>query len=291
MKINNNISKLAIGSVQFGLAYGISNKEGVTSSEEVTNILEFAKSQGIQTIDTAVLYGNSEEALGRNDLKDFKVVSKFPNYDTNEVHVNDFVSKSLEKLNVPNLYAYLAHDADSIINSPDIWEQLLLSKNQGKIKKIGVSLYTPEQFEKLLELNIIPDIVQIPFNILDRRFQSKFKTMNDMNIEVHVRSAFLQGLFHMDYEDVQSHFETIKPLLKVFKQEFSKQELINYLLNFIMDFPEINQLVLGVNEVTQLKENIDSLNEEYRKEFDLNSVIRLTDISDEIILPTMWPKK
>ena len=70
-------NKLGLGTVQFGLPYGISNANGQTSAEEVKAILQAAAQHGISLLDTASAYGNAEAVLGKNDLRNFRIVSKY----------------------------------------------------------------------------------------------------------------------------------------------------------------------------------------------------------------------
>ena len=171
-----NLSKLALGSVQFGLDYGINNADGIVQFEEIKRILDIAFSNNIRTIDTARLYGNSEAVLGQIDLNNWQIVSKFSSK-LDENSMEDKFLLSTKHLQLKKLYGYIAHSADVLIENPIYWSQLKSLKDQGLISRIGFSIYKPEQLEKLLDLGCIPDLVQVQYNLLDRRFEPYFEPL------------------------------------------------------------------------------------------------------------------
>lgn len=69
-------SKLALGTVQFGLEYGINNQAGQVSPEAIARILSECRLHGVDTLDTARTYGTSEAVLGQQDLTGLRVVTK-----------------------------------------------------------------------------------------------------------------------------------------------------------------------------------------------------------------------
>jgi aryl-alcohol dehydrogenase-like predicted oxidoreductase len=273
--------KLGIGSVQFGTSYGISNRNGQTSEEEVKRILNVASLNQIKLIDTAVAYGNAEQVLGKCDISDFEVVSKFmPPGIGNSLEQQ--LNQSLEKLNLSFLYGYLAHRPMSLVDSPQLWEQLLSLKRNGLIKKIGYSLNEPVELELLLRSGFFPDIIQVPFNIFDRRFEGLLTDLVRSGCEVHSRSVFLQGLFFMPPDQLSSFFDSVKAL--IVKLQTSTTNLAGDLLKFVLDKPFIHRVIIGVNDSKQLESNLNAINESS----DLFNIIE--SISENILIPSRWPK-
>jgi aryl-alcohol dehydrogenase-like predicted oxidoreductase len=280
------INKIALGSVQFGLDYGISNSKGKSTPDDVASILQTAIRYGVDTIDTAYAYGDSEDVIGRMPFRDsFKIVSKFPRLSGTE-RPDMFLQKTLSKLNVKKLYAYLAHDPSSLIDHNTAWECLLNLKGSGTVGKIGYSLYSPNQLFRLLDMNFIPDIVQVPFNVFDRRFQSTFTTLKSIGAEIHVRSVFLQGLFFLDPERLLPFFNPVRDTLRRLAHQLPDPDLkAAALLRFVIDQHEIDKAVIGVNNHNQLLMNIENIH--------VASSINWESfaIDDEnILLPFNWPK-
>ena len=207
----SKINKIVLGTVQFGQDYGISNNKGKTKFEDVKKILEFADFNNIKTLDTANLYGDAENLLGKIGIEKFNVVSKFK-FQKKESIEEKFL-ETINKLKIKNLYAYLSHDSNEIINDPKIWTVLTDIKKQKKIKKIGFSFNSVSEFKKIYELGIKPDIIQIPFNLLDNRFKKIAKYCSKNKIEVHSRSVFLQGLFFLETNKLPNELKKMKKYL------------------------------------------------------------------------------
>ena len=193
--------RLCLGSAQFGLNYGITNKTGKVNSSELRNILDVARKNGIKAIDTANSYGDSEEALGKCGIEDFKLISKLPNLSDNIYSFSNleyFISNSLDKLQVSKLYGILFHNSAYLLNQDpqymnECFEKL---KEEGVVSNFGVSIYNTEELDKLFEKNFDISIIQGPINIFDRRIVTSgwLNELAKKNIEFHARSIFLQGL-------------------------------------------------------------------------------------------------
>jgi len=285
MQSDNICTKIALGTVQFGCDYGISNKTGQTQPEEVGRILEVAKLMGLDTVDTARCYGNSESILGSYDLSPFKVVSKFTECDSRTVFKDIFYT-SLRCLNIQHMYAFMAHSARILLNKPDLWQVLQELKTIGKITKIGYSLYLPSELEALLAKGMYPDLLQVPYNIADRRFESYFPELHRHQVEIHVRSAFLQGALLMNPEELGVFFQPLKTLLRQLDTIVPKEDRAAYLLRFCLENPFIDRVVIGVNTAVQLKNNCDSV----RRHFCFSS-LDTEDLPEQMILPYMWPPR
>jgi len=280
----NYINKIGLGTVQFGLNYGVSNCEGKTNSEEVFEILKVASSSGIDLIDTASSYGVSENVLGSQETDLFKVVSKFSISDTSDFQ--HCLDKSLENLKKRNLYGYLVHNAAELIAKPEAWDTLLRWRGMGLVQKIGYSVYLPKDLEHLLKLNLVPDLIQIPYNIFDRRFEPYFRDLRERNIEIHTRSSFLQGLFFLEPQGLDSFFDPIKSHLLEIKSNYQNDnELSGYLLQFCVENEFVSKVIIGVNNARQLQENLEGLK---ANKFQIYS--SYYNIDEKFLLPYLWPK-
>ena len=200
------ISKISIGTAQFGLRYGISNKNDVLCQSQINEVLSYAYSNNVQLLDTASSYGNSEENLGKQSkIKEgaFKLVSKFNNL---EKSVEQNLFDSFEKLNQSSLYGYLVHDFSLLKKKESLLDELQELKNKGLIEKIGVSVYHPYQAIELANKSPLIDIIQLPYSIFDQRFNPILKQLKTLDIEIHARSIFLQGLMFMDKNNLSEFF-------------------------------------------------------------------------------------
>ena len=267
-------NKLVIGTVQFGMDYGISNAKGVTTFNEALSILDTAKSYGINTLDTAIIYGRSEEVLGKLDVKQFRVISKVPTVTDDISNVSVWFEKqirlSLKRMNINRLHALLLHNPSQLMSSrgSDIYKALLDLKNKGLVKKIGVSIYVPEELDKIAN-RFHFDIVQSPFNIFDRRIIESgwAKKLSDNNIELHARSIFLQGLLLMNKEDRPKKFDKWSQAWSAWDNWLEKRSVsaIEACVSFATQQTFIKKVIIGFENLKQfnqvIKSNNDSLKE------------------------------
>ncbi len=275
------LEKIALGTVQFGLDYGISNSQGQTSLSEIQNILELCQKNGVVTLDTAMAYGNSEENLGKFDLQKFNVVSKFI-LENNKIEV--LLQKSLSNLNLSSVYGYLYHRPLEV--TKESWEQLRDLKDKGFINKIGFSFNTVDETSFVLDKGFIPDLIQVPFNVLDDRFKQIATELKEKyNTEVHTRSTFLQGLFFIESDNLNDYFKPIKNILKNL-QETYKNDLATYLMQYVLRQDFVDKMVLGVNNKLQLDSNIKSL-----LNFSAENTLEHISVEEKYIVPSLWKKK
>ena len=287
-----NRKKLAIGTVQFGVNYGIANNSGKINYNEAKSILEYAKNVGTDTLDTAILYGDSESTLGKIGVENWNVISKIPPLPNNCVDVtnwlNECITSSLERLKLNQLYALLLHNANDLlgIHGDIIYKTLKGFQEKGVIVKIGVSIYDPEQLEEILKLYNL-DIVQAPMNILDRRLINSgwLNKLNQMNIEVHIRSVFLQGLLLMEADLRPNYFNTWN-LLWLECENIIKAKRISRLelcIRYILSFKEINKIVIGLDSLKHFKEIHNTI---LKSPITLNEKLDCNDLN--LINPTNW---
>lgn len=252
------MGKLVLGTVQFGLQYGV-NSAGRPSKETVKSILTKAAEGGITTLDTSSAYGNSEEILGECiGENEFRIVSKYPKGD---FPVNQRLKSSLNRLRVVKLYGYLLHHFEVYKNNPEVWDEFIALKESGKVQKAGFSLYAPEELEFILKNGSPFDIIQVPFNIFDKKFLPYMKELHEKGVEIHVRSTFLQGLFFMDRNALP---EKLLPMKKYLLEldDFSKKSglsISEIALNYNLQNPYIDGVLIGVDNVEQLQMNLNSI--------------------------------
>ncbi|MDF5690823.1 aldo/keto reductase [Aquirufa aurantiipilula] len=281
--------KLALGTVQFGLPYGINNQFGVPEDGELSNIFSLAKEAGIDVLDSAQGYGNAEERIGKLSKNEFHVITKFKKLESPlPFHLE--LKESLRKLKSDSVYGYMAHDGDLLIGNPAWWDSLKKAKELGLVKKIGYSLYSVNQLESLLAKQMIPDLIQFPYNVLDRRFESYLSHLASLGVEIHTRSVYLQGLLHMDPNQIPIYVRALHPYLIQVREIVNKYDvsLSQVCLGFCIQNPFINKVVIGVDNVFQLTENIDLCKKESLTEETMNELLSIEVKDKNLLNPANW---
>ena len=254
------MSRLVIGTVQFGLDYGIFNKTERTSSINIKNILTLAAKSNINMLDTAYSYGCSEQALGEVGIKDFQVITKTSPLNKGVENVVDCFYQSLKKLNKTEIYGLLIHNIDEVTSKDfsRLYKNIINFQEQGLIQKIGFSSYTPQQVNFLLE-NFDFDLIQLPINIFDQRLINGGQLMQLKNkgIEIHARSVFLQGIL-LELKKIPRFFLEWKNHFDMYENELNGNSLLDFALGFVLNISEIDKVVIGVNNCQQLEEIIES---------------------------------
>lgn len=292
--------KLALGTVQFGLDYGISNPDGKVPTDGVAQILHRALDHGVAVLDTAYAYGDSENVLGqclssfsKMDSDRFRVVSKYPPGD--RPAVAEILRESLDQLGLDHLYGYLFHSLDTYREKPERWAEMCVLREQGLVKKVGFSLYQPQDALALLaELsgnNQQIDLVQVPFSVLDQRWSEAWSALKGAGVEVHVRSVFLQGLVFREAAGLDPHFSGAFPSLNKLRELAAESGLsvAALCLGFALAQPEIDQVVMGVANLNQFEENV-RLAQLTDQILPLLPALNELAIADEkILMPMFWP--
>ncbi len=290
--INN--SRLSLGTAQFGLNYGIANQLGRMSFSEAKKIINFAQFSGVNSLDTAIAYGDAEERLGRIGVPKWEVVSKLPRVgeDCGDIaqSVLGLVNKSKDLLGIENLYGLLLHQPAQLLerHGQEIYGALLAVKKSGLVQKIGISIYDPADLDLLLE-RFQFDLVQAPFNVFDNRIvDSGWMTrLARMDIELQVRSVFLQGLLLMGEKVRPPQFKPWKKILTAWDNWLIDMQLtpVEASLNHVLSFPHISKVIVGVDTLNQLKNIITSVKEPYIK---IPDNLKTTDC--QLINPANWLK-
>ncbi|HQF37067.1 MAG: aldo/keto reductase [Candidatus Methanofastidiosum sp.] len=286
------MSKIILGTAQFGMDYGINNVRGKIPYNEVVEILNFAYKNGIDTLDTAYSYGESEEILGKaisNSSLKFNIISKLPDLE-NDKNVENIFNETLKRLRQKKLYGYLFHNFETFRKHPYIYNIFQELKCSNKVEKIGFSIYYPSEIDYLLDNKIDFDIVQIPYSIFDQRFENYLHLLKEKKIEVHIRSVFLQGLFFKKPDELSENFVKIREDLENINK-ISKRlniSIASLCIKFALMNENIDKIIIGIDSLEDLVENIRGINGNKiaDKYFKLLRNMRVDD--ETIILPFRW---
>lgn len=283
------MNKIVLGTVQFGVDYGINNTSGQVMFDEVCAILQIAKANGVNTLDTSSAYGTSEvvlgEALKKTGLQ-FNIVSKYPR---TKVGVNETLHESLRHLGVKKLYGYLVHHFEFFMEHTEMYDEMMALRNDGKIQKVGFSLYNIEQLQYLLDHKVIFDILQFPYNIFDRQFEPYMPILAEMGVEIHTRSAFLQGLFFKDTNLLPEKLMPLKHYLEDLHCYCNKANntIEQIAFGYVLANDYVKGALIGVDNHTQLEENLKAASHQLsQRDIDF---IKSIDIKEEYLLnPVNW---
>lgn len=290
--VPSSLRRLALGTVQFGQSYGIANQSGQVSFDEAQAIIRLSRENGMNTLDTAIAYGDSEQRLGVIGVEDWQVVSKLPAIPERCSDicqwVSDTVEESLRRLRIKRLYGLLLHHPQQLLESrgEKLYGALLQLKKNGLVTKIGVSIYDPTELDAVSSRYRL-DLIQAPFNVIDRRLIDSgwLYRLADRGIELHVRSVFLQGLLLIPRSSRPKQFDRWAPLWSRWDRWLDQSGItpLQACLGYVLSFEEINKVVLGVDSVRQLKEILQATAE---PALVVPSELALTDL--ELINPANW---
>ncbi|MFM4650873.1 aldo/keto reductase [Aeromonas bivalvium] len=243
--------RLALGTVQFGLDYGISNHAGEVADAELGAILTLARKLGMGTLDTAQAYGKAEARLGLCNTTDFRIITKLsPNIDAADLAVS--LESSLQRLARPSVEGLLLHRSQDA--SPALFERLADLQHQGKVGKVGVSVYSPEELALWLAQGYPLELVQLPANLLDQRFLRAgwLDRLQAMGCEIHVRSLFLQGLLLMQPALRPAYFDAFREPLSRLDGWQPHRSPLHKALALIPALPQVSRFVVGVCHAHEL---------------------------------------
>lgn len=284
------INRLALGTAQLGQDYGIANKVGQISFGEAKESLFMALLNGVDTLDTAISYGDSEAVMGKIGIEKFRVITKLPEV-PKSLNVRSWITSqlklSLSRLSVNSVYGLLLHRPWQL--KGQLGNEILLTleelKQSGIIKKIGISIYDPEDLDGL-PLKAI-DIVQAPYNIFDRRLfaSGAAAKLKDLGIELHARSIFLQGLLLIPREDRPVKFLRWSDHWLKWDSWLDQQRVsaLRACMSFALSRVEIDRVIVGFDSTSQLKEIL-----EIAKQDQLKSYPNFDDVDINLINPSNW---
>lgn len=250
--------KLALGTAQLGLNYGATNPSGQISGETFRKILLDGCSFGLDTIDTASLYGNAEFQLGELGISEIpvKVVTKTPkNLTRSSVHLA--FQESLRLMKINSVYGLMVHDVQDLLGpqGAEVWTTLSEMQANHRVSRVGVSLYEPFELEEVLRRFPV-QLVQIPINVLDQKWLKGdlLKRAKSMGVEIHVRSIFLQGLLALPIGSEIPH------IAKGFSESLNRFwdlchshgiSRLDGALEIVAKNPWVDRIVVGVTSVAE----------------------------------------
>lgn len=291
----NMTSKLILGTVQLGLSYGINNRYGKPTLEKAFEILHAAFDNGIQTLDTAEAYGNSQEIIGKfqkeNLNKQFKIISKLaPNHKLKNNELVNHIAINCKILNTDILYGYMFHNYQNFKENTTFYNEILHAKKEGIIEKAGISLYSNNEINDIVENYSNFDFIQIPFNLFDNESKRKsiLEQVKAKNIEIHTRSAFLQGLFFKKVDDIPEKLNPLKKYLETLEniKETHNINTETLALQYVLQKKYIDHVLIGVDSLEQLINNVSISNKTCNLP---NNIIDGIQVSEENLLnPSNW---
>lgn len=286
-------NKLILGTVQMGLNYGINNEIGQTSIEESHQILLTAYKFGITTLDTAEAYGSAHRVIGqfhRNNPKiKYKIITKVPG-DFDECSFRVKVDGYLNDLEVDFLEVLMFHSFDSFKNNIPALDSILKLKSAGLVKHIGVSAYTNEQLEYLLDKDYVT-VVQLPFNLLDN-YSLRGALLEELKLKgkiIHTRSVFLQGLFFKKATDKHVIVKKLQFELDILNQMVSQYScsIEELALSYCLQCKNIDNVVIGVDSVDHLNTNLKASS--YMIDEEIIEKINKIKVNDvDFLNPSLW---
>ncbi len=289
------MSKIALGTAQFGLPYGISNTHGQVDRTEMDKIWQVARGANITMLDTAIAYGNSEENIGATESVGFDIVTKLPPLPDAEISVTKWVQSqiknSLAKLRRNTVYGLLLHNPADLLadNGDELLTALVNLKRDGLIKKFGVSIYAPTELDSLFSQipNFVPDIVQAPLNVIDQSIASSswLTRLSEMSVEIHIRSVFLQGLLLQQPNERSVGFSRWSSVFAQFDSWSNAQQMspLTACLGHVLSYPEVSQVIIGVTSTSELMQIIAASSGDHVR---APQSLQVTDV--DLIQPMNW---
>jgi len=284
------MNRIVLGGAQLGLPYGILNGGETLSREEVARILDTAVDHGIDSIDTAIAYGQSESIIGETSQNRFNIISKLPPLPVDISNVSEWVHSqvqgSLSRLKCTSLEALLLHRPQDLTGAQgaELYAAIGSLMAEKMIHRFGVSIYSPDDLEGIIGTFDI-QVVQAPLNVFDRRILGITNHLSAFNIEVHVRSVFLQGVLIANPKDRPQRFEPWSEHLAQFDEwvRSSGVSAMACCLGFALQQPSIAKLVIGTTSAESLNEIMTSIP---------NSVLEvpahLQSSVEQLIDPRFW---
>lgn len=294
---NSGTNKLVLGTVQLGMPYGINNTTGQPDKEETFAILSAAWDSGIRLLDTADAYGVSTALIGEfhaatqqsaTNKKLFRIITKF-HYD-NTVNLEQKAHETLTKLSVPSLYCYQFHRCSDVKTYPEAHKPLLRLQNEGLVERIGVSVYTNEEFAEAIQSPII-NVIQFPFNLLDNmNFRGELiHRAKESGKELHTRSVFLQGLFFKPQGDFPPSLRSLaQPIMTL--QTLSQNLVVTITqlaLAYVLSQKLIDYTLFGVETLRQLTEIIEA-SETFIDAQTLQTIEQIVVKNPDLLNPARW---
>ncbi len=280
-----------LGTVQFGLPYGINNSSGQVRNEEAIKVLLLAAEHGITTLDTAEVYGNAQKIIGdfhQHHAQRFLINTKFKGTENNTLLAE--CKKSLAELNISRIETYFFHSYQDYTNKPGLRSELSALKEQGLIRKTGLSIYTNEEFDTAINDSSI-DTIQLPFNLLDN-YNKRGALLNKAKQSgkcIQVRSVFLQGLFFKPTNELPDFLMPLKPWLEKLNSlaKAYQTSMETLCLQYAASQNLIDEIIIGVDSSEHLIRNLASLNERCNEQL-LQEINNINVEETSLLYPFNW---
>ena len=261
--------RVALGTVLFGMDYGVDGSRRIAPGEGA-RILELGRSRGMDTLDTASAYGESEDVLGQMHVDEWRVVTKVPPVPRDGADARKWVvtcaSESLKRLRIPALHGLLLHRAADLLEpwADGVYAGLRDCQERGWTRKVGISIYGPDELAAIVPRYPL-SLVQAPFNVVDRRMRDSgwLDRLKDAGAEIHARSLFLQGLLLMPAAARPRAFGRWDALWHTWEEwlRANGSSALNACLGFVLADARIDRAVVGVASRAQLHEILDGPDE------------------------------
>ena len=306
-------NSIILGTAQFGMDYGLTNKNGKVEENEAIKIIRKAISLGFEYIDTAAAYGDSEKIIGKAlsniPNNNIRIITKLLPFDKNinkknnkilwKSLVENSIFKSFDNLNEKKIDTIMLHRGLHLKN-PFIINELLRLKNEKFFENIGVSIQSTEELEFALKADYL-SIIQIPVNLLDYRWERFVKKIEKIKqnrkLKIHVRSLFLQGLLIDNTEKNWLKANVKDPLIIqewILKQKknFNCKSIKNLCIRYVNGLNWVDSLVIGVQNLEQLNKNFILYKEKPLNQMQINTIKKERPILDFHTLdPSKWKIK
>lgn len=263
------LNKIIIGTAQFGQKYGYNNHGTPINYNEIERILEFASDNKINRIDTAISYGETEKIIGSFNLSNWDIYTKIPTIPTRTQNKDEWIIKSLEKscqnLKTQKLKGVFFHKPNQLKN---LKKKINIKSIQKlfKLTFMGISAYDIEEYIILKEKYNF-NLIQIPYNVFDRKIENlKFRKYSKY-IKIHVRSIFLQGVLLNEFNNLDNYFIGWKKNFLKWENWLKRNNLshLEGCLSLIKNNKNFDNVVLGFKSLKQFKEIINILKYELPK--------------------------
>ena len=287
--------ELVLGTVQMGIEYGIYNKIGKIEASDAIRILEYAYEKGVRTLDTAEVYGTAHQVIGEyhklHPNSKFNIITKLPKNIIIE-SVKGKIEQYLNDLRISSIQLLMCHDFATYRQDHELATNMLASVKSNFVKKIGVSVYTNAQITDLLSDEKKVDVIQLPYNLLDNKFQRGYvlEQMKIMGVAAHTRSPFLQGMFFLDkcssnyaYQHLSAYINKLKGIANSAGVSMQTLALQYSYLNKLSE-----SVIIGVDSLEQLKLNLDIISDQLISNEIVALIDRIEVQNTDFLNPSLW---
>ena len=284
---------LALGTVQFGLIYGAAHSGPRPSLDQISEILDAARAHGVRCLDTAIGYGDAEARLGQCGVRDFDVVTKIPplplGMSDPSSWVFEQIEAALDRLKKDSLYAVLIHRTSDLFGSQGdaIARGISELMAQGLTQRVGVSVYRPDELETAQQLLPL-GLVQCPANVIDQRILNSpvVHCLNLQGVEIHARSAYLQGILLQTPNQRNAYFDRFSTALGRWDNYLRDTGMpaSHVALGYIAGHPLVDAAVVGVQSKEQFEEAIVAAGNVFTDP----AIADLACMDEDLIDPSRW---